>query len=81
MRFSLSVFDTSFRRWSSHLLSWSTGTPNVSVFGELALFSSFRMAHGQALSLYGCFMALDCRTLAPLPAVVFRFLASLRDSH
>ena len=46
-------------------------------FSELALFDSLRMAHGQALSLYGRFTTLDSGTRPPLPAVVFRLAASV----
>ena len=74
---SLSVFDRSLRRWCRHLLRWPAGTPNASVLSELALFDSLRMAHGQALSLYGRLTTLDSGTCSPLPAVVFRFAASV----
>ena len=62
---SLSVFDRSLRRWGRHVLRWAAGTPNASVLSELALFDSLRMAHGQALSLYGCLTTLDLGTRAP----------------
>ena len=43
------------------------GKRNASVISELALFDSFRMAHGQALSLVGRLTALDSGARASLP--------------
>ena len=63
--------------YNRHLLRWPDGTPNASVLSELSLFDSLRMAHGQALSLYGRLTTLDSGTRAPLPAVVFRLAASV----
>ena len=44
---------------------------------QMRPFDSLRMAHGQALSLYGRLTALDSGTRTPLPAVVFRLAASV----